>query len=96
MTGLDESQMLTGLQVLVPNTEFESSVAEAGGGDGGNAGQAAAIPSFFYVKPLNYDWRFGLSFVAPVFEGLIRHSVVAIGRRAQSSGKRSPGTTARQ
>ncbi len=65
MTGLDESQMLTGLQVLVPKTEFESTVAEAGGGDGGNAGQVAAIPSFFYVKPLNDKWRFGLSMVAP-------------------------------
>ena len=65
MTGLDESQMLTGLQVLVPKTEFESTVAEAGGGDGGNAGQTAAIPSFFYVRPLNDKWRFGLSMVAP-------------------------------
>ena len=65
MTGIDEAQMLTGLQVLVPKTEFESTVAEAGGGDGGNAGQTAAIPSFFYVRPINDDWRFGLSMVAP-------------------------------
>lgn len=65
MTGLDEAQVLTGLQLLVPKTEFESTVAEAGGGDGGNAGQTAAIPSFFYVRPLNDKWRFGLSMTAP-------------------------------
>jgi len=69
MTGLDETQMLTGLQVLIPNTEFKSTVAEAGGGDGGNAGEIAAIPSFFYVKPLNDDWSFGLSMVAPLGGG---------------------------
>jgi long-chain fatty acid transport protein len=69
MTGLDEAQVLTGLQVLVPKTEFESTVAEAGGGDGGNVGAIAAIPSFFYVKPLNEDWRFGLSMVAPLGGG---------------------------
>ena len=65
MTGLDDAQLLTGLQVIAPNTEFESTIAEAGGSDGGNAGEMAAIPSFFYVKPLNDDWRFGLSMVAP-------------------------------
>ncbi len=65
MTGIDDSRILTGLQVLAPKTEFESTVAEAGGSDGGNAGNMAAIPSFFYVKTLNDDWRFGLSMVAP-------------------------------
>ncbi len=65
MTGINDTRILTGLQVLVPKTEFESTVAEAGGGDGGNAGETAAIPSFFYVKTLNEDWRFGLSMVAP-------------------------------
>lgn len=65
MTGINDTRILTGLQVLVPKTEFESTVAEAGGSDGGNAGNMAAIPSFFYVKTLNEDWRFGLSMVAP-------------------------------
>ncbi len=65
MTGINDTRILTGLQVLVPKTEFESSVAEAGGSDGGNAGNTAAIPSFFYVKTLNENWRFGLSMVAP-------------------------------
>ena len=65
MTGIDDSRILTGLQVIVPKMEFESTVAEAGGSDGGNAGNMAAIPSFFYVKTLNENWRFGLSMVAP-------------------------------
>ena len=65
MTGIDGPEMLVGLQLLVPKIEFKSTVAEAGGDDGGNAGAVAAIPSFFYVRPLNERWRFGLSMVAP-------------------------------
>ena len=47
MTGLQQDEMLAGLQVVVPKIEFDSSVAEAGGSDGGNAGVATPIPSFF-------------------------------------------------
>jgi long-chain fatty acid transport protein len=65
MTGIDGPKMLVGLQLLVPKMEFKSTLAEAGGDDGGNAGAVAAIPSFFYVRPLNERWRFGLSMVAP-------------------------------
>jgi len=65
MTGLDDSEMLVGMQLVVPEIEFESFVAEAGGNDGGNAGAVAAIPSYFYVRPLNEHWRFGFSIVAP-------------------------------
>ena len=65
MTGLDEASMLVGLQVLFPSVEFESEIAEAGGSDGGNAGEIAAIPSFFYARPLNEKWSFGFSLVAP-------------------------------
>jgi long-chain fatty acid transport protein len=64
MTGLDESTIFAGLQIMIPNVEFESEIAEAGGNDGGNAGDVAGIPSFFYVKPLNEKWRFGFSLVA--------------------------------
>lgn len=65
MTGIKGSEMLVGLQLLLPKVEFESTIAEAGGDDGGNAGEIAGIPSFFYVRPINDDWRFGLSMVAP-------------------------------
>jgi long-chain fatty acid transport protein len=40
-------------------------VAEAGGSDGGNAGNIAAIPSFFMVKKLSDRVRMGFSLVAP-------------------------------
>lgn len=65
MTGLDEASMLLGLQVLFPSVKFEAEIAEAGGTDGDNAGEIAAIPSFFYTRPLNEKWRFGFSLVAP-------------------------------
>lgn len=70
MTGIDKSMMLNGLQILIPNLKFKSTVADAGGVDGGNAGAVAAIPSFFYVRPLNERWRFGLSATAPFGAGM--------------------------
>ncbi len=65
MTGMDTAQAFGGIQLLVPTVEFESTIAEAGGSDGGNAGEVAAIPSFFYTRPLGDKWRFGFSLVAP-------------------------------
>ena len=65
MTGLDRDSMLAGMQLVVPKMEFDSSVAEAGGGDGGNAGQIAVVPSFFYVNKLSDRARLGLSLTAP-------------------------------
>ena len=65
MTGMDEASMLLGIQVLFPSVKFEAEIAEAGGTDGDNAGEIAAIPSFFYTRPLNDKWRFGFSLVAP-------------------------------
>ncbi len=65
MTGLDQAAAFGGLQILFPTVEFEPEVAEAGGSDGGNAADISAIPSFFYVRPLNERWRFGFSLVAP-------------------------------
>ena len=66
MTGLDSMTIFAGMQVILPKIEFESSIAEAGGGDGGNAGAVAAIPSFFMVKPLSEKTWFGLSAAAPL------------------------------
>ena len=65
MTGLQQDEMLAGFQVVVPKIEFDPSVAEAGGSDGGNAGNIAAIPSFFMVKKLSDRFRVGFSVVAP-------------------------------
>jgi long-chain fatty acid transport protein len=65
MTGLDEDRIVAGLQVVAPRVEFDPSVAEAGGKDGGNAGKAVPIPSLFYVKTLSDRGRFGFSVIAP-------------------------------
>lgn len=64
MTGQSEDSMLTGLMVIAPELKFDSSVATAGGSDGGNAADAAAVPSLFYTRVLSDESRFGFSFVA--------------------------------
>lgn len=64
MTALnDEYTLGTGVQVLFPKMEFNSSIAEAGGSDGGNAGEVAPIPSFFLVKKISDKTRLGVSLV---------------------------------
>jgi long-subunit fatty acid transport protein len=47
MTGLNRDQIFSGVQAVIPEVEFDSSKATAGGSDGGNAGNTAIIPSFF-------------------------------------------------
>ena len=60
LTGIGESMVMTAsLQVLAPTAKFDPNVAEAGGSDGGDAGDTALIPSFFYAQPLTDDWYFG-------------------------------------
>ncbi len=70
MTGLEENQMLGGLQLAIPQVRFDSSIATAGGSDGGNAGETIVIPGFFWVKELTDQWKFGLSVNAPLGGGL--------------------------
>jgi long-chain fatty acid transport protein len=65
MTGLDKDAFVVGMQLVAPRMEFDPGRADAGGKDGGNAGNRAYIPSAFYVKRLNDRARFGLSVVAP-------------------------------
>ncbi len=79
MTGLQQDEMLAGMQVLVPKIEFDSSVAEAGGSDGGNAGSIAAIPAFFMVKKISDRVRLGFSVVAPQ-GGAMNYSDNFVGR----------------
>ena len=77
MSYLDEQHLIAGLQVLVPKIEFNSKSVEdtvtgrpVSGNDGGNAGEAAIIPSFFYVKPLSERARFGFSVTGPLGGGI--------------------------
>jgi len=62
----DDTVGVTGLTVLYPEMKFDSSVADAGGSDGGNAGEAAIIPSQFMVKRLSDRTSVGLAITAPL------------------------------
>ena len=70
MTAQDEDHILTGLMVIIPKVEFDSDVAEAGGSDGGNAGDIAGVPSFFYTHVVSDNSRVGFSVVAPIGGGI--------------------------
>ena len=70
MTGLTKDEILVGSQLIIPVNRFDSSIAEAGGSDGGNAGIVSPIPAFYGVKVLSDKWRVGLSLVAPLGGGL--------------------------
>jgi long-chain fatty acid transport protein len=65
MTGLKEDQLLAGMQIVAPKIKFNSSVSEAGGGDGGNAGDVVVIPSFFTTKKMSDKFSLGFALVAP-------------------------------
>ena len=69
MTGLKRDQVLVGSQALLPYNKFDSSVAEAGGSDGGNAGVAAVVPGFYAVKTLGDQFRAGFSVAGPIGGG---------------------------
>ena len=70
MTGLKEDQTMIGLQLAIPETRFDSSIATGGGSDGGNAGEVAGIPGFFWVKGMTDKWKLGFSAVAPIGGGV--------------------------
>jgi long-chain fatty acid transport protein len=76
MTGLKRDQIFSGVQAVIPRVEFDSSTATAGGSDGGNAGNTAFIPSFFYVNKLNDRTRLGISLVAPMGGGVNYGAVI--------------------
>ena len=70
MTGLSETTLTVGTQVLFPTVEFDPEIATAGGDDGGNAGETIVIPSVFAVKPISDKARLGFSIVAPLGGGV--------------------------
>lgn len=70
MTALDTRRAVAGLQLVLPKMEFDLDVGHDVGDDGGNAGQVAAIPSFFYVNPLSDKVRLGFSVTAPLGGGV--------------------------
>lgn len=69
MTGLNKDSIMTGMQLVIGSVEFESSIGPSGD-DGGNAAVISPIPSFFYVRKLSDEARFGFSAVAPLGGGV--------------------------
>jgi long-chain fatty acid transport protein len=59
-----------GLQLIAPKMNFDSSVATAGGSDGGNAGEATVIPSSFYAQKLNSQLSVGVGVTATMGGGV--------------------------
>ena len=70
MTYLKNDEVQTGMEVLIAVNKFDSSIATAGGSDGGNAGVPAVIPGLFVVKGLNEDLKLGFSIAAVAGGGL--------------------------
>ncbi len=70
MMGVRKDGGLAGVQVVIPQNRFDSSVADGGGSDGGNAGLAAVIPSHFLVKTITDDVKLGFSMVGTMGGGL--------------------------
>ena len=70
MMGIKEDHGLAGVQVIIPQNKFDSSIASGGGGDGGNAGLAAVVPSHFLVKTLTDEIKLGFSVVGTMGGGL--------------------------
>jgi len=68
MTGLDDDAILAGVTIATGEIKFDSDIGPAGD-DGGNGLDPALIPSFFYVRKLSEDTRFGFSVVAPLGGG---------------------------
>ena len=67
MVNLKEDNVgVTGLSLLAPKMEFDSSVAEAGGNDGNNAGEIVVIPSQFLVTKVTDRTSVGLAITAPL------------------------------
>ena len=70
MVFLQKDQVFAGMQVVAPSMEFDSSVATAGGGDGGNAGEAVLVPSLFYVHRYSDEVSFGISLAGTMGGGV--------------------------
>lgn len=79
MVYLDKDELFSGLQLVIPSIEFDSDIASGGGGDGGNAGKATAVPSVFYVRKVSDRLSLGLS-LAGVMGGGVDYGRDFVGR----------------
>lgn len=86
MTGVKQDTLMAGFQALVPFARFDSSLAAevpsgtpVRGNDGGNAGEWAPVPSFFYVNKLSDRASAGIA-VTGVMGGGIDYGDDFVGR----------------
>ena len=71
MTGIKTDHSMAGMQVVIPSMKFDSSSSTTvSGGDGGNAGNIAAIPSFFVTKKVSERLHAGFALTAPLGGGM--------------------------
>ncbi len=70
MTYIEGTQAVSVLHLIKPSIEFNNRGSVAGtarplGSEGGNAGDLAFVPNFYFVMPLNEKTKFGLGVNAP-------------------------------
>lgn len=70
MTYIEGTQIVGALHLIKPNAEFNNQGSIAGlgrplGGEGGNAGDLAFVPNFFYKRDLSDTFKFGLGVSSP-------------------------------
>lgn len=70
MTYIEGMQAAGVLHLISPNVEFNNQGSVAGtarplGGEGGDAGDLAFVPNFYFTMPLNEQVKFGLGVNAP-------------------------------
>ena len=70
MAFIQQDEFYAGAQAILPSMEFDSSVATAGGGDGGNAGNAVVVPSLFYVHRYTDQVTFGVALAGTMGGGV--------------------------
>jgi len=65
ITRLDQPELMIGATLAVTESKFEVDESNRSGGDADNDITLLAIPSFYYVHPVNDRWRVGASLTVP-------------------------------
>ncbi len=67
MTYIEGTQIVGAIHLIKPTAEFNGTISGTGklGNDGGDAGDLALVPNFYYKRNLNDTFKFGLGINAP-------------------------------
>ena len=70
MTRFSTIQIVAAVNAITPSAKFQDDGSlpafnQPLGGNGGNAGDTAAIPAMYVIVPINRDWQFGLGIDVP-------------------------------